>query len=196
MATIELEVQVNGATRQGNLATINLTQPAKTPPDCMACMPNCLVCSSLYVCETCSSGHLIGGLCITKLLSSSLGVADSTTFSFDTSDSTSINSHINSQLGLPSSTSQVSFTYAKLVYPDASLIYLTDPSSFKVPILQIEGVTSFGVTFQLVFTVNGESKQGDVTVINLTQPVYVPPDVCGCRLTTECNTLTRKCECE
>ena len=49
-ATVQLEIVANGATREVNFATISLAQPAKTPPNCMACMPNCSLCSDLYVC--------------------------------------------------------------------------------------------------------------------------------------------------
>ena len=42
----------------------------------------------------------------------------------------------------------------------------------------------------------GESKKGDLAQINLNQPAYSPPNVCSCRLNTECNLSTRKCTCE
>ena len=102
----------------------------------MACMPNCSVCSDLYVCETCSSGSLIGGLCLTNTLSATSGEADNTPFSFDISETVAINTHINTQLGAASSTTQVSFSYLKLTYPDFSVLYVTDPSSFSIPVFQ------------------------------------------------------------
>ena len=102
----------------------------------MACMPNCSVCSDIYVCDTCASGSLIGGLCISNTLSTTTGEAGQTPFSFDTSETTAINTHINTQLGAAASTTQVSFSYLKLTYPDSSVVYVTDPSSFTVPVFQ------------------------------------------------------------
>ena len=162
----------------------------------MSCMPNCAECSELYACTTCASGSLIGGLCITKTLSPTSGEAGSTPFSFDISETTAINTHINTQLGAATSTTQVSFSYLKLTYPDSSVVYVTDPSSFTLPLFQSEGASSFTAAAQLVFNVNGVSKRGDIAHLNLTQPVFSPPNVCGCRLNTECNPSTRKCTCE
>ena len=162
----------------------------------MTCLPNCSECSNLYGCITCSSGSLIGGLCITNTLSPPSGQAGQSSFSFDISETNTFNTHINTQLGAASSTTQVSFTYLKLTYPDSSVVYVTDPSSFVPPVYKVEGATSYTVSAQLVFNVNGESKKGDLARINLNQAAYSPPNVCGCRLNTECNPSTRKCTCE
>ena len=129
--------------------------PLSGSPACVECIPNCFQCDDIYVCSSCSAGALIGGICINSTLTPSSGVAGSTAFSFDVSEFTSINSHINRELRVSPSTSQVSFTFLKLVYPDSSVVYVTDTSSFTVPIYKAAGDTSFAVTVQLVFTVNG-----------------------------------------
>ena len=187
---------VNGVAKSEDITTFTVTQPAKTPPNCMACMPNCSVCSDVYVCETCASGLLIGGLCISNTFSQTTAVAGQTSITFNISETVSINTHINTQLGAASSTTQASFFYLKLTYPDSSVVYVTDPSSFTVPVYKKERATTFTVSAQLVFIVNGQSKRGDLAQISLTQTAYSAPNVCGCRLNTECNPSTRECTCE
>lgn len=123
-------------------------------------------------------------------------MAGQTPFSFDTSDYSAINSHINSQLGTASSTNQVSFSYLKLIYPDSSVAFVTDPASFTVPIYKLEGATSFTVSAHLVSNVNGKSRRAEVAQISLTQSAYSPSNVCSCRLSSECNSTTRECTCE
>ena len=55
-----------------------------------------------------------------------------TSFSFDASEITTINNQINTQLGKPSSTTQVSLTNLKPHYPDSPVAHITSPSSFTV----------------------------------------------------------------
>ena len=136
-ATVKLSFTLNSVTTQTDLGVISLTQLAKTPPNCMSCMPNCSECSDIYVCNVCSAGSHIHGLCITSTLSQTNGQAADTLFTFEVTDFTSINSHVNTQLGVSSSTQQVSFTYLKLVYPDTSVVYVNDPSSFTIPIYKV-----------------------------------------------------------
>lgn len=143
--TVQLSFTLNRVATHSDLGVINLTQPAKALPNCMACLPNCSVCSDIYVCDTCSSGSLIGGLCITNTLSPLTGDASQTPFSFDTSEFATISSHLNAQLGVLSSTTQVSVSYLRLTYPDLSLVLVTEPSSFIVPEYQVEGASDFTV---------------------------------------------------
>lgn len=133
----------------------------------MACVPNCSLCSDVYTCEECSSGTLVGGLCLTNSVSSSSGVACSDSFSFDIAEFNAINSHINSQLGVPLSTHSVSYTSAKIVYPDSTTHTITDISSFTVPNYHKSGLTSFSATLRLSLTANGQHREGDVATISL-----------------------------
>ena len=125
-------------------------------------MPNCSECADLYICNACSSGSLVAGLCLTNNLSPSTGTACSTSFSFDASEITAINTHINTQLGAASSTHQVSLSSAKIVYPDSSTKPVSDFSSFTIPNYSAEELTSFSASLRLLFTVNGLSKEGDL----------------------------------
>ena len=95
-------------------------------------------------------------------------MAQSTSFSLDVSEFSFINDHINSELRVAASTPQVSFLFAKLLYPDASVQFIEDVSSFSVPIYEAEGVASFNVALLLVVKVNGEEKEGPLTSISLT----------------------------
>ena len=104
------------------------------------------------------------------------------------SELSSINEHINSQLRVASSVSQVSFISAKLVYPDASSKSINDVSSFVVPLYPAENVSSFNAAVHLSFRVNGVSKEAALTSLAITQDPYIPPNnACGCRLASECN---------
>ena len=110
-------------TEWGPVAPLNTNlvyAAAASAPVCAQCIPNCALCSDIYECATCSAGALVAGLCLTNTVSPTSGVAASTSFAFDVSEFTSINSHINSELRVAQATSQVAFISAKLVYPDAS----------------------------------------------------------------------------
>ena len=109
----------------------------------MQCTPNCSECSDLYVCEACSSGTLVGGVCLTNTVSPSSGAACSASFSFDIAELTTINTHINTQLAVASSTQQVAYSSAKLVYPDNSYKTVSDISSFIIPNHYVLGLTTF-----------------------------------------------------
>ena len=132
-----MSFRMNGVAKEEDLTTISVNQPAKTPPNCMSCIPNCSECSDIFACYICSAGNLFEGLSITSTLSLTSGQAGDTFFSFEVTDFTTINSHINTQLGVSSSTQQVSFTYLKLVYPDSSVVYINEPSSFTIPIYKV-----------------------------------------------------------
>ena len=130
-------------------------------------MPNCSACSDLYTCDTCSSGALVAGLCLANNISPSSGAVCSTSFSFDPSEITAINNHINAQLGTSFDTVQVSYSAAKIVYPDSSTSPIADISSFNVPNYSVEGLTFFTASLRLVLSVNGEAKEGNLPVISL-----------------------------
>ena len=68
-ATIRMSFRVNGVAKEENLTTIRVDLAAKTPPNCMSCMPNCSECSDIFVCNICSAGNLFEGVCITSTLS-------------------------------------------------------------------------------------------------------------------------------
>ena len=106
-------------------------------------MPNCSKCTDLYTCTTCSTAALVAGLCIAKTLSPSTGNVCSTSFSFDAAEITTINNHINTQLGTSFSTEQVAFSAARIVYPDQSTKEVSDISSFTIPNYSANGLTSF-----------------------------------------------------
>lgn len=131
-------------------------------------MPNCSECSDLYSCNTCSTGALVAGLCVTNTLSPSSGNVCSTSFSFDITDITTINNHINSQLSTSFSTHQVAFSSAKIVYPDQSTKPVSDISSFTIPNYSVIGLTSFSASLRLVLLVNGLTKEGDLPAVTLT----------------------------
>ena len=110
-------------TEWGPVAPLNTNtvySAAASSPTCVECIPNCVLCSDVYECSTCSAGSLVAGLCLTNTISPTSGDACSTTFAFDVSELAAISKHINSELRLPQSTSQVSFSSAKIVYPDSS----------------------------------------------------------------------------
>ena len=162
LAIVRLTLTANGQTKEADLPSVTISQQAKTPPNCMACMPNCSVCSNLYACSTCASGSLVAGLCLGNTLSPSTGTACSTSFSFDASDITAINAHINTQLGADSSTQQVSLSSARILYPDSSTKPVADISSFTIPNYSPEELTSFSASLRLLLNVNGESKEGNL----------------------------------
>ena len=163
----------------------------------MACMPSCSACSDIYVCDSCSSGSLLGGLCLANTLSPTTGVPGQTSFSFDASEFTSINTHINTlsatsgeacstsfsfdaaevgainthiikELQVDPQSQQIALSSATLVYPDSSTKQISDLSSFTVPNYPVVGVTFFSATVKLGLAVNGSSKEGDLGVITLT----------------------------
>ena len=49
---------------------------------------------------------------------------------------------------------------------------------------------------QLVLVVNGITKKEELAIINVSQPEYIPANPCNCRLNSECNIETMKCNCE
>ena len=130
-------------------------------------MPNCSECTDLYACSTCSSGVLVAGLCLANTVSPSSGNVCSTSFSFDASEITSINNHINTQLGTSFSTLQVSFSSAKIVYPDQSTKQVSDISTFTIPNYSPDRLTSFSGSLRLVLSVNGQSREGDLPAVTL-----------------------------
>ena len=153
---------------------------AASSATCVECIPNCELCSDLYECSTCSAGSLVAGLCFTNTVTPSSGEACSTTFAFDVSELAAITKHINSELRVPQSTSQVSYSSAKIVYPDSSTQPIADISSFTIPNYHIVGQTSFSATIQLEITANGVTKQDDLPPISLTQPAKTPPNCMSC----------------
>ena len=170
-------------TEWGPVAPLNtklVYSAAASAPTCVECIPNCDSCSDVYECSTCSAGSLTAGLCLTNTLSPSSGQACSTTFAFDVSEIATITKHINSELRVAQSTSQVSFSSAKIVYPDATTQAIADFSSFTIPNYYVVGQTSFSATIQLEITANGVTKQGDLTTISLTQPAKTPPNCMSC----------------
>ena len=62
---------------------------------------------------------------------------------------------------------QVSYSAAKIVYPDSSTSPIADISSFNVPNYSVEGLTFFTTSLRLVLSVNGEAKEGNLPVISL-----------------------------
>ena len=149
-------------------------------PACVECVPNCAECSNIYECSSCSSGTLVAGLCLTNTLAPTSGDACSTTFSFNVSEFANINNHINTQLRVASSTSQVSYSSAKIVYPDSTTQPIADISSFTIPNYYVVGETSFSATIQLDTTINGVAKQGDLATIILNQSAKTPPNCMSC----------------
>ena len=111
----------------------------------------------------------------------SIGEADSTLFSFDVSEFQTINAHINSELGLSSSSDSVTFVSADLIYPDLTVVQISDTSSFVVPAYQVDSATSFQANVKLHFTLNGNTQSEIVSEIHVTQAPYVIHNGCGCR---------------
>ena len=160
--------------------TNSVYSPAASSPVCVGCIPNCGLCSDIYECSTCSAGALVAGLCLTNTVSPTSGQACSITFAFDVSEVAAITKHINSELRVPQSTSQVSFSSAKIVYPDSTTQPIADISSFTIPNYYVVGQNSFSATIQLEITANGVTKQGDLPPISLTQPAKTPPNCMSC----------------
>ena len=162
------------------LNTNSVYSAAPSSPVCVQCTPNCDSCSDIYECSTCSAGSLVAGLCFTNTLSPTSGEACSTAFAFDVSELAATTKHINSELRVPQSTSQVSYSSAKIVYPDSTTRPIADISSFTVPNYYVVGQTSFSATIQLEITSNGVTKQADLALISLTQPAKTPPNCMSC----------------
>ena len=98
----------------------------------------------------------------------SSGIADWTVFSFDTSEIAAINEHINRELRVASSTSQVSINFGKFVYPDNSEVGVPSSNfgSTIIPNYNID-IASFSATFRLVLTVNGQQREGDLATLTV-----------------------------
>ena len=122
---------------------------ASSGPVCQPCGPGCVSCSGFFGCTECSSGQLLGGICIAQTVQPEGGTAGETLLTFSEADFASLNFHINEHSNLARSTQQAYVAGVSVLYPNGQEVALASTSNMTIPTYNVVGVEAFSVQVRL-----------------------------------------------
>ena len=160
---------------------------------CQPCGPGCVSCSGFFGCTECSSGQLLGGICIAQTVQPEGGTAGETLLTFSEADFASLNFHINEHSNLARSTQQAYVAGVSVLYPNGQEVALASTSNMTIPTYNVVGVEAFSVQVRLQAFLQSGVQLLALQDYALAQPA--PTNTCGCAKASQCGAATGLCEC-